>query len=84
LHIVSKLSQVLGVQVGVRSIVGRGTLFRFCLPLAKAELLLETKNQQQIEADLIAKAIKNAGSRENAEMLWPFMQENAPPTLPGV
>lgn len=84
LHIVSKLSQVLGVQVGVRSIVGKGTLFRFCLPLAKAELLLETKNQQQIEADLIAKAIRNAGSRENAEMLWPFMQENAPPTLPGV
>lgn len=84
LHIVSKLSQVLGVQVGVRSIVGRGTLFRFCLPLAKAELLLETKNQQQIEADLMAKAIRNAGSRENAEMLWPFMQENAHPTLPGV
>lgn len=54
LNNVQQMANVLGVQVGVRSYVGRGTVFSFVLALASAELIAATQAVQEEEDRLHA------------------------------
>ena len=71
LHIVWKLTQILGVTIGVRSRLGIGTLFRFDLPLADEALIIATKQADQREAALLAKVGMDAQSSFRGSVLWP-------------
>lgn len=53
-NIVANLCEIMGIDMQLRSRLGRGSVFRFSLPLADASLIATTKQQQEQQKALLA------------------------------